>query len=70
MVKFRVDGGVGIDEVVGGEAGGTGEIFRDGLPMFDRFDEVAFGLFAFKDFEVIGWYVFISWGKVIFDALV
>ncbi|NIS60846.1 MAG: hypothetical protein GTO13_09145 [Proteobacteria bacterium] len=70
VVLFRVDGGIGVNKGIGSEAGGAGEILRDGLLMFDRFDDMAFGEFAFKDIEVIGWGVFFGWGEIIFDTLV
>jgi hypothetical protein len=56
--------------VVGGEAGGAGQVFGYRLLVFYGLNDMTFGTLAFKDIEVIGWGVFFGWGEIIFNALV
>ena len=69
MVLFRVDGCVGIDEVVGGEAGGAGQVFGYGLLVSYGFNDMTFSLLTFKDIEVIERSIGFCWGKFILQAV-
>lgn len=69
MVLFRVHGSVGIDELVGGEAGGAGQVFRDRFLVSYGFNDMTLGLLTFKDVEVIEWSIGICWGKLILQAV-